>query len=304
MPSKHKAKALWPVWLLLTATLAACQSTPQVMSSALIEQTAEPEPQPVSLQTEFAIARISELLSHPQLPDKDRARLFYERGLLYDSTGLLGLARLDFSRALKLAPTMADAHNFLGIYFTLNGDFDQAYDAFDAALELEPDYQYGYMNRGIALLYGDRPELSVQDFSKFQALEPTDPYRALWRFFAEYQQSPDQAKALLSQQQASLDPTKLGTHVVAFYLGQLTEAELIAKASAADVGQQQLTEQLCEAYFYLAKWHQLQQQPSQAVHYFKLVLATQVYEFVEYRYARLELERTRQQVVVDEHEAH
>lgn len=61
-------------------------------------------------------------------------------------------------------------------------------------------------------------------------------------------------------------------------------------------GPQLLAERLCEVYFYLAKWHESQQQPEQALSYYKQVLATNVYEFVEHRYARLEMARLRGEV--------
>ena len=36
-----------------------------------------------------------------------------------------------------------------------------------AVLELDEDHQYAYLNRGIALYYGGRPELSSQDLEHF-----------------------------------------------------------------------------------------------------------------------------------------
>lgn len=43
---------------------------------------------------------------------------------------------------------------------------DLSYEAFDSALELAPDYDYAFLNRGIALYYGKRPELAVQDLGR------------------------------------------------------------------------------------------------------------------------------------------
>ena len=46
----------------------------------------------------------------------------------------------------------------------------------------------------------------------------------------------------------------------------------------------------------------LKQNPTQVVAYYKKSLATNVYEFVEHRYARLEMTRLRQAVVEQAHE--
>ena len=53
------------------------------------------------------------------------------------------------------------------------------------------------------------------------------------------------------------------------------------------------TERLCEAYFYLGKYSQILGEKNKAANYFKLALSTNVYEFVEHRYARLELDLMR-----------
>ena len=77
-----------------------------------------------------------------------------------------------------------------------------------------------------------------------------------------------------------------------FYLGKISEQELLEVAANVNSDPQQLAERLCEVYFYLAKWHE-QQNPTKALDYYKKVLATNVYEFVEHRYARIEMNRLR-----------
>jgi lipoprotein NlpI len=244
------------------------------------------------MRSEIAISRMSEILQSAKLDKAQQAQLYYERGVMYDSVGLSVLARIDFIRALRLKPDMADAYNFVGIHHTLNGDYDSAFEAFDSALELNPKYQYAYLNRGIALQYDDKLDLAIQDFIKFQSLQPNDPYRALWRFFAESEKDLLGAKATLLQSKAGLDQQVWATQIVAFYLGEISEDELTAiAAEAADP--KQLAEQLCELYFYLGKWQIMQNNPTAAAKSFKLALATNVYEYVEYRHARIELMRLR-----------
>lgn len=286
--------------LCLAVGLSACQLAPQAPVGVLSENPLEVEPLAVPMRTEIAIARISEMLHSAKLTETERARLMFDRGVMYDSIGLSALARYDFMRALRLKPDMADAYNFMGIHQTLNGDYSGAYESFDAALELQPDYQYAYLNRAIALQYDGKLELAIADFQRYQQLKPTDPFRVIWLYLAQAEQSAPQALAQLAANAKVLPAEEWGSQLVAFLLGKLSESALLAKAGAADIEPQQRTERLCEAYFYLAKWHSQHNNPSQAASYYKKVLATNVYEFVEHRYARLELNRLRQQVVLTE----
>ena len=67
----------------------------------------------------------------------------------------------------------------------------------------------------------------------------------------------------------------------------------MAAAKLLKTNPRQLAERLCEAYFYLAKWHQARGDANQALIYYHKTLATNVYEFVEHRYARMEMAKLR-----------
>ncbi|MCJ8322018.1 MAG: lipoprotein NlpI, partial [Colwellia sp.] len=92
------------------------------------------EPMEVSYKSEIAIARLSEVILRAEVTEQQRAQLYYDRGVIYDSVGLRSLARLDFNRALRLKPDLVNAYNFIGIHYTQMQEFMQAYDAFDSAL--------------------------------------------------------------------------------------------------------------------------------------------------------------------------
>lgn len=273
---------------LLTLLLGGCAMQPSGNAPWLI-----PEPQAVSYRTELAIARLSEILYRAELSDEQSAQLYYDRGVMYDSVGLRSLARLDFMRALRLKPDMADAYNFVGIHHTVNGEFDAAFEAFDSALELAPEHEFAYLNRGIALYYADKTDLAVTDFERFLALKPNDAYRIVWLYMAQNAVQPEQAIARLQRNKLALDSTEWSTNIVRFFAGELSEQALLDSVIEDLSSPQQLAERLCEVYFYLAKWHDSQQRPEQALSYYKRVLATNVYEFVEHRYARLEMARLR-----------
>ena len=60
------------------------------------------------------ITRIGQVLLVGKMSNEERATLHFERGVLYDSLGLWGLARYDFTQALELQPKMASVYNYLG----------------------------------------------------------------------------------------------------------------------------------------------------------------------------------------------
>lgn len=261
------------------------------------------EPAPVNLRSQMALARLTDILEQVKVPDNQKAEFLYQRGVLYDSVGLSGMAQYDFNRALSLNPNMAEAHNFLGIHYTQQMEFIQAYDEFDATLDIDPDHDYAFLNRGIALYYGGRPELAVQDLDNFFSKDKTDPYRALWIYIAEKELNADSAMQHLRASRERLDEQNWATMLVDFYLGDINESQLLSTLMLGVTNQKQLTDKLCEAYFYLGKYHMGKGQNGIASNYFKLALSTNVYDFVEHRYARLELnlmrERTYDDVTTD-----
>ncbi|MFY8273186.1 lipoprotein NlpI [Pseudoalteromonas sp. SSDWG2] len=268
--------------------LTGCQSTPE--SPQYVVAVPFAAPLPSDYRSEVAIARYSELIEQAELANDQQALLYYDRGKLFDSLGLSTLARIDFSRAVNLKPDLAEVYNFLGIHHTLMQQYGKAYEMFDSVLELNSEHQYAYLNRGIALYYGDRPGLAIDDLQSFLNFAPDDPYRVLWVYLAQQAQDPKQAKANLDAMAQALDPQNWAYQLVAFYKGDISEKVLLESLPKGVESHQEYAERLCEAYFYLAKHHQALGHMSLASDYLKLALSTNVYEFVEYKYARLELD--------------
>lgn len=256
------------------------------------------EPEPISIRSQLWLERLTNiLLRSDQISDIQRAEFLYQRGLLYDAVGLWGLAKADFDTAIQLKPDMAEVFNFLGIHYTQNQQFIQAYDAFDSTLDIDPQHEYAYLNRGIALHYGGRPGLAVSDFEVFYQKDTVDPFRAIWLFIAEREVDSVAAKARLAKLRRGLDKGRWEMNLVRFYLDEISENELKDRLMLNIKNNLQLTQRLCEAYFYLGKYHTAQGQIAEATNYFKLSLSTNVYQYVEHRYARLELELMRERTV-------
>lgn len=253
------------------------------------------EPEPVSARSQLAIAQYTNYLYRAQMTDVERADILLKRGFYYDAIGLASLARMDYAEAIKLNPLLAEAHNSVGVHYIQAGMFMRAYESFDSSLEINPEYDYALLNRGIALYYGGRSELAQSDTLAFLQNDESDPFRVLWHFIIG--QGVDQIAALqtLSEHREKLPNNNWATSIVDFYLARKTESEVIADLLTDVSSQTQLNNRLCEAYFYLGKHFASAGNVSRAENYFKLSLSTNVYDYAEHKYARIELTNLRQE---------
>ena len=276
--------------LVVSAGLVGCQSTTHnEVGDHPVVNVPFAGPLQHDFRKELKIAQINQALSNPDVTTEQRAVLHHRRGALYDSVGLSTLARLDFNYALKLKPDFAEVYNFTGIYYTLNTQYEDAYESVDAVIELLPEHEYVYLNRGIALYYGSRADLAENDLKQFLAADTSDSYRAVWVYLATRDSDPERALAELKQHSEQLDKSRWSYQLVKYFLGEVSERDLLITVQKDLKSHREFLERLCEAYFYLAKDAVYDGKPLKAEDYFNLAMATNVYEFVEYKYAKLEL---------------
>ncbi|HDL6116388.1 TPA: lipoprotein NlpI, partial [Mannheimia haemolytica] len=85
-----------------------------------------------------------------------------------------------------------------------------------------------------------------------------------------------------------------GTNIVNYFLGKLNLAQVRAIMERdAKENSSQYAEILTETYFYLAKQQLKLDHKDEAISLFRLALANQVFNFVEYRFALFELSQIR-----------
>ncbi|WP_094751894.1 lipoprotein NlpI [Psychromonas sp. CD1] len=254
----------------------------------------------VSYQDEVTLLRINQLLTEKKtFSNAKRAVLFYERGLLYDKMGLSAHSRYDFTQAINSDPTFAPAYNSLGLYLLLAQSYDEAFEAFDSALELSNQtLSYSYLHRAIALYEVHRYHLASQDIETFYKLDKTDPYRILWRYIIN--SALDKEKALQALKSASLEHSddRYIWNILDVIAQRKTEEELLVNVFQGVKSNNELAERLCEIYFYLAHWYKSNAQIDKAIYYFKLSTATNIHEFIEYKYALIELSAIQTQVKI------
>ncbi|WP_157957882.1 lipoprotein NlpI [Aliidiomarina celeris] len=252
------------------------------------------EPALPSQSQQAEIAQINELMESDEVNDEQRATLYYRRGVLYDALGLNTLALLEMNKALALEPAMADAWHYVGIYYMQNGNYSNAYEAFDSVIELSPEHDFVYLNRGLTSYYDGQFDMAFTDFADFYFQDPSDAYRIAWQYFAAFELDSGRASEQLRQQMQAVPARTWGGGILRFLAGDISENQLISAAFQGIETHQELVERLCEAYFYLGKKAAMQGDTEQALNYFKLVLMTNVYSFVEHRVARAELYRLRE----------
>lgn len=276
---------LWMSSLLSTVFISGCANTYTNNTELLMAV-----PLQSTLQQEVMLARMEQILATGILVDEERAQLLYERGVLYDSLGLRALARNDFTQALMIRPDIPEIYNYLGIYLTQAGDFDAAYEAFDSVLELDSTYTYARLNRGIALYYGGRYAMAQEDLLAFYQDDINDPYRSLWLYLIEQEIDKNAAlKSLQDRFDLATERDYWGWNIVEFYLGNMTQKELMHRLDNETLDNITFAEYLTETYFYLGKHYLSLGDVDSAVPLFKKAVANNVHNFVEHRYALLEL---------------
>lgn len=243
---------------------------------------------------QLMIVRLTGILSSEKTTPEQRAQILYNMGILYDRLGMDVSARNMFMNALIELPDYAAAYNFLGTYLSAAERFAEAYDAFDSVLELKPDETYAYFNRGIALYYGNRPELAAEDLLKFYNFDKNDPFRSAWLYIVERNiYGKEKADQSLKERRALIDTEKSGwgTEVLDFMSGEIDADMLIDSIRFSGSDKAEQNRRLCEAYFYMGKMAQFAGDHKRAYDLLHLCAVTNVTGYLEYRYAVLEIER-------------
>lgn len=252
-------------------------------------------------QYQLMISQMTSMLSKEGTSPEQRAQLLYQLGLLYDRLGLDVTARTMFMSALIEVPDFARSYNFLGIYLASSERFSEAYDAYDAVLDIDPNEQYAYFNRGIALYYGDRVDLGLQDLEKFYNFDINEPFRVAWLYILERTKfGKDEAIARLTERMAKMTPEKdeWGVEILDLLAEKVSGHELIEQIRTARIDNGEQSRRLCEAYFYMAKLAAFEGKIKRAYDLFHLCMATNITGYLEYRYALLEVTRYERQEAV------
>ncbi|HVO04965.1 MAG TPA: tetratricopeptide repeat protein, partial [Candidatus Cybelea sp.] len=216
----------------------------------------------------------------PDLPDANLYRGFLHLMLADDVHAVA-----DLSRAAALKPEDGTIADGLGTAYLLGGDDDRAIASYDRAIALDPDLTDAYRGRaslqaahgdvaaalaGLELAIRRQPAEAMNRRAKgvilygagsyadaanalrdALALDPTDAYSVILLDLA--QRRADPAAATETEVRAQrLDLTRWPGPVVAFLMGRMSRADLLA-AAAASPDARIVRARDCEATFYIAE---------------------------------------------------
>lgn len=249
---------------------------------------------------QLLISHLNQLLAQDDATAEQRAQILYQLGILYDRLGLEASARNMFMSALIQVPDYARAYNFLGIYLVSAERFNEAYEAYDSVLEIEPDDEYARFNRGIALYYGNRARLGIKDLEFFYEKDKNDPFRIAWLYILEREvEGQEAAQVKLKQRRdAVTEEVPWGLEVLDFLLGKINSHQLIDAVRQADIDNSERARRLCEAYFYMGKKAAFEGEIKYSYDLYHLCVNTNVAGYLEYRYAQLEISRYLRQELI------
>lgn len=108
--------------------------------------------------------------------DENNGEAYSLLGAALSSMRMLDEAADAFNRALALNPDAAPAHHNLGHVLRQQGRLDEAVRCFQKAISIDPNYGIGHQSLGIASLTLGKPDAAEQSFEQALRLIGDDPY--------------------------------------------------------------------------------------------------------------------------------
>lgn len=193
--------------------------------------------------------------------------------------GKFGEADRQFTIYLKTHPRHVDANWLRGLTRFELMDLENAKDDFTTVIRLNKTHAYAFRSRGqVRALLGDT-QGGIEDMTQSGDLESSNAYPAIWI-------------AGLGGGDVRLRPFASSTdwisEVARFYIGRITEQELLERAEAAPTAKTK-SDQLCEAYGYIGLLAERDGDLPKALRNYELCVGTGVRNFIEYRWAQIRL---------------
>ncbi len=121
------------------------------------------------------LMRIQGLIDEDEQTPEQKAELSYEQALLYRSAEQYAKAIASYDKALEIKPDKDEAWNNRGNALDDLGRLEDAIASYDKALEIKPDYHEAWNNRGIALGNLGRLKEAIASYDKALEIKPDDP---------------------------------------------------------------------------------------------------------------------------------
>jgi len=236
-------------------------------------------------QPDYALADFAHLLD---LAPKDPDTLYY-RAQIYMSQGKREAALADLSGVLAGHPEDIDSRMQRAGLSIMLGRNEDAIADLDQLLQKEPTSPAALYNRGRAeQLKGDYAA-AAEDFAGAMQNRNSNPYAALRLYIAQARGGKTDAAPLAAAAKA-FPQDQWPLPIVAFYQGEMSEADLLAAAKVTDP--KTTANLVAETRYYLGQWALLQDDRKAAQKHFEAAVAAKAgadnLEFID---AGLELRR-------------
>lgn len=108
-----------------------------------------------------------------EAPRETRALIHYRRGLALKHKSDLEAVLDDYSRAIEIDPSLADAWFSRALIYQQDKDYDKAISDYSRVIELEPDNARAHYNRGLLYDKTDADHRAITDYKEALSLEPS-----------------------------------------------------------------------------------------------------------------------------------
>ena len=112
------------------------------------------------------------LLSHTLKVTDNNWLAYNNRGVVYKGLGNYRQAIEDYNRAIEIKPDYAEAYNNRGNAYNGLGNYRQAIEDYNRAIEIKPDYADAYNNRGIAYNSLGNYRQAIEDYDRAIEIKP------------------------------------------------------------------------------------------------------------------------------------
>jgi protein O-mannosyl-transferase len=127
------------------------------------------------------------LANHTLQVTKDNYSAYTIRGNAYSVLGQYQLAFDDFDEAIRLKPDYIPVYIERGNLYAKLGRYQRAFDDFNEAIRLKPDYPIAYNNRGNTYTILGRYQSAIEDYNETIRLKPdyADAYNSRGNIYAK-----------------------------------------------------------------------------------------------------------------------
>ena len=219
------------------------------------------------------------------------SRTYVNRGHEYSALGHDDLALTDYRNAIRVDPNDYSAFIGRGTLYLNNRQYDLAIRNFTKAIRIVPRSDDFYSLRGRAYARAGEFANAADDFVASLTIK-LDTFVALSLYLNRERSGSDGHRELIA------NAKKIGTEkwpgaIAAFYLGRISEQEILAMVKDPDSEEQRKKE--CEAFYYVGMARLLKGDAKAAEDYFLSAIGTNVTNYLEYTESAIELAKLKRE---------